>query len=101
MLEKARLEADTKALKSQLQDIQRYLAKTMWGLLVPGGATSFNMAWPAVRNHRTYRRTRNGNFQEWDPYKLWLDKSQLPRLGSDALVRMELLVDRGLTVGAV
>jgi peptide/nickel transport system substrate-binding protein len=78
MLEKARLEVDTKALKSQLQEVQRYLAKTMWGLLVPGGATSFNMAWPAVRNHRTYRRTRNGNFQEWDPYKLWLDKSQPP-----------------------
>jgi peptide/nickel transport system substrate-binding protein len=78
MLEKARLEVDTKALKTQLQDVQRYLAKTMWGLLVPGGATSFNMAWPAVRNHRTYRRTRNGNFAEWDPYKLWLDKSQPP-----------------------
>jgi peptide/nickel transport system substrate-binding protein len=78
MLEKARLEADTKALKNQLHEIQRYLAKTMWGLLVPGGATSFNMAWPAVRNHRTYRRTRNGNFQEWDPYKLWLDKTQPP-----------------------
>jgi peptide/nickel transport system substrate-binding protein len=78
MLEKARLESDTKALKSQIQEIQRYLAKAMWGLLVPGGATSFNMAWPAVRNHRTYRRTRNGNFQEWDPYKLWLDKTQPP-----------------------
>ena len=78
MLEKARLEADDNALKSQLHEIQRYLAKSMWGLLVPGGATSFNMAWPAVRNHRTYRRTRNGNFQEFDPYKLWLDKSQPP-----------------------
>ncbi|HLF77317.1 MAG TPA: ABC transporter substrate-binding protein [Dehalococcoidia bacterium] len=78
MLEKARLEPDTKALQSQLKEIQRYLAKAMWGLLVPGGATSFNMAWPTVRNHRTYRRTRNGNFQEWDPYKLWLDKSQPP-----------------------
>jgi peptide/nickel transport system substrate-binding protein len=78
MLEKARLEVDTKALKSQLAEIQKYLAKTMWGLLVPGGATSFNMAWPAVRNHRTYRRTRNGNFQEFDPYKLWIDKTQPP-----------------------
>ena len=78
MLEKARLEADDKALKSQLQEVQRYLAKSMWGLLVPGGSTAFNMAWPAVRNHRTYRRTRNGNFQEFDPYKLWIDKTQPP-----------------------
>jgi ABC-type transport system substrate-binding protein len=78
MLEKARLEADDKALRSQLHEIQRYLAKSMWGLLVPGGSTSFNMAWPAVRNHRTYRRTRNGNFQEFDPYKIWIDKTQPP-----------------------
>jgi ABC-type transport system substrate-binding protein len=37
MLEKARLEVDDNSLKTQLQDVQRYLAKSMWGLLVPGG----------------------------------------------------------------
>jgi peptide/nickel transport system substrate-binding protein len=78
MLEKARLEADPDALSTQLAEVQRYLAKTMWGLLVPGGATSFNMSWPAVRNHRTYRRTHNGNWQEFDAYKLWLDETQPP-----------------------
>jgi ABC-type transport system substrate-binding protein len=78
MLEKARLEFDDDALKEQLNEIQRYLAKTMWGLIGPGGATGFNMAWPAVKNHRVYQRTRQGNASEWDPYQLWLDETQPP-----------------------
>jgi ABC-type transport system substrate-binding protein len=78
MLEKARLEFDEKALKSQLHDIQRYLARTMWGLNTPGGATSFRMNWPAVRNSGVWRRTRQGGFSQWDPYQLWLDQSQPP-----------------------
>jgi peptide/nickel transport system substrate-binding protein len=78
MLEKARREFDDKALKSQLADIQRYLGKAMWGLIAPGGATGFNMAWPAVMNHRTWRRTRQGNASEWDPYKIWLDRTKAP-----------------------
>jgi peptide/nickel transport system substrate-binding protein len=78
MIEKARLEFDTDALKSQLAEMQRYLAKAMWGLMTPGGATSFNMAWPAVKNHRVWRRTRQGGFSQWDPYSIWLDQSQPP-----------------------
>lgn len=78
MLEKARREFDDKALKSQLADIQKYLGKAMWGLIAPGGAIGFNMAWPAVMNHRTYRRTRQGNASEWDPYKIWLDRTKPP-----------------------
>jgi peptide/nickel transport system substrate-binding protein len=78
MLEKARLEFDDKALKTQLHEIQRYLAKAMWGLNTPGGATSFKVGWPAVRNNNVWRRTRQGGFSQWDPYQLWLDQSQPP-----------------------
>jgi peptide/nickel transport system substrate-binding protein len=78
MLEKVRLESDDKAVRSQLHDIQRYLAKTMWGLNTPGGATSFKMGWPAVRNNNVWRRTRQGGFSQWDPYQLWLDQSLPP-----------------------
>lgn len=78
MIEKVRLEFDDDALISQLHDIQRYLAKAMWGLNVPGGATGFNLAWPAVQNHRVYRRTRQGGFSQWDPYKVWLDQTLPP-----------------------
>jgi peptide/nickel transport system substrate-binding protein len=77
-IEKARLEFDDDALIDQLHDIQRYLAGTMWGLNVPGGATGFNLAWPAVQNHRVYRRTRQGGFSQWDPYKIWIDQTQPP-----------------------
>ena len=33
-----------------VKDLQRYLGKAMWGLLMPGGASTFNVVWPAVRN---------------------------------------------------
>ena len=78
MLEKARLEFDEKALRNQLHEIQRYLAKAMWGLNAPGGATAFTIAWPAVRNAGVWRRTRQGSFSQWDPYQLWLDQKQPP-----------------------
>jgi peptide/nickel transport system substrate-binding protein len=78
MIEKARLEFDTDSLITQLHDIQRYLGEAMWGLSLPGGATGFNLAWPAVQNHRVYRRTRQGGFSQWDPYKVWLDQSLPP-----------------------
>jgi ABC-type transport system substrate-binding protein len=78
LLEKARFEVDDDALKSQLNDIQRYLAKSMWGMLGPGGATGFNMAWPAVKNHRVWRRHRQGNASEWDPYQVWIDETLPP-----------------------
>jgi hypothetical protein len=78
MLEKARLEFDEKALRTQLHDIQRYLAKSMWGLNTPGGASSFKVGWPAVRNNNVWRRTRQGGFSQWDPYQLWMDQTQPP-----------------------
>jgi hypothetical protein len=71
MLEKARLEPDVEARRKLVQEMQRYLAKTMHSLNMPGGASGFNMAWPAVRNFRTWRTT-----QFTQAYKVWLDETK-------------------------
>jgi peptide/nickel transport system substrate-binding protein len=77
MIEASRLEFDEDALVTKLHDIQRYLADKMWGLSMPGGATGFNMAWPALQNMEVW------NFQQsvapnWDVYQLWLDQTKKP-----------------------
>ena len=67
MIEKARLEGNINARKSQVNDIQKNMAKAMWGLILPGGSTGFALGWPAVRNYNVYcggpgvwRTTRSG-----------------------------------------
>jgi peptide/nickel transport system substrate-binding protein len=74
MIAKARVEPDVKARKTQVYELQRYLAKAMWGLMLPGGATSFTMAWPAVRNWNLYW----GGPGVWRGYKVWLDQTKPP-----------------------
>jgi peptide/nickel transport system substrate-binding protein len=73
MLEKMRSEKDTNAAKKLAHDVQRYLAKTQYALIFPGGATGFWHAWPALRNFRVWRGT-----QSWFTYKLWLDRTKAP-----------------------
>jgi ABC-type transport system substrate-binding protein len=74
MLEKARLEPDTEKRRSVVFDIQRHLGKTMWGLLQPGAATGFTMAWPALRNFQLWNATGVG----WAFYQQWLDETKPP-----------------------
>ena len=54
-------------------DLQRYLAKTNWGMQHAGAATGFTMAWPALGNFRVWTTTGG-----WAYYKLWLDDSKAP-----------------------
>jgi hypothetical protein len=75
MLQKARMEFDTRAQTEQVKEIQRYLAKAMWGLNPPGGATGFNMAWPALQNHRVWKVSTTPVF---DAYRLWIDRTLPP-----------------------
>jgi ABC-type transport system substrate-binding protein len=74
MLEKARIERDTEKRRSLLFDVQRHLGKAMWGLLQPGAATSFEMAWPAVGNYSVWFPTGVG----WAHYQWWLDQTKPP-----------------------
>ena len=38
-----------------MHDLQKDLAKKLYGLINPGSATKFAMAWPSVRNYQTLR----------------------------------------------
>ena len=73
MIEKARGRTDNEnARKQQVNDIQRYMAKAMWGLILPGGSTGFTLGWPAVRNYNVYW----GGPGVWRTYKVWLDETE-------------------------
>ena len=58
-----------------MHDLQRDLAKTMYGLINPGTATTFALAWPAVRNYQTYRYLGSS---VWTHYGVWLDDTKAP-----------------------
>ena len=73
MIVKARAELDTEKRRSLVQEIQRYLGDKIYSLMVPGVATGFTLAWPAVGNYRVYR-----GFQVWDQFRLFLDDSKPP-----------------------
>ena len=78
MIEKSRLEFDSDALKDQLHEIQRHLAEQMWGMNIPGGATRYTLAWPAVQNYMVWRTQPGGVNSVWDTKQLWLDQTQAP-----------------------
>jgi ABC-type transport system substrate-binding protein len=79
MIEKARLEHDTEKRRALTFDIQRYLAKAMYGLYFPGGATAFTMAWPALSNFRVHRiASRDITSTPWGTYRLWIDNEKAP-----------------------
>jgi peptide/nickel transport system substrate-binding protein len=71
MIEKARVERDTEKRRALVFDIQRAIAKGSWGLLPPGVATGFIMAWPALGNFRVYQGARLN-------YRLWVDDTKPP-----------------------
>jgi peptide/nickel transport system substrate-binding protein len=74
MIEKARLEKDPARRKTLVQDLQRHLGKTLYGLINPGTATKFSVAWPALRNYQTY----HVGPAAWTHYGTWLDESKPP-----------------------
>jgi peptide/nickel transport system substrate-binding protein len=71
ILEKARVEQDTERRRALIFDLQRYLAKAVYGLASPGGATSFLAAWPCVGNFQVWRGARNN-------YRWWVDETKPP-----------------------
>jgi ABC-type transport system substrate-binding protein len=54
-LAKARGDFDTERRRGVVHELQRYLADQMYTIRWPGGATGFELAWPAVRNYRVFR----------------------------------------------
>jgi len=74
MMAKARQKFDTKCRKSQVHDMQRYLAKTMYAIKFSGGASQFEFVWPVVRN----RGVSNGDSRISEYYYAWLDETKPP-----------------------
>jgi ABC-type transport system substrate-binding protein len=76
IIEKARLEKDTNKQKEYAKELQRMLAKSMYGMIAPGAGTIFALAWPAVQNYQTYRSTPSP--AAGTHYGLWLDQTKPP-----------------------
>jgi peptide/nickel transport system substrate-binding protein len=80
MIEKARLEPDAATRTKLVHDLQRYLAKAMYGLNLPGGSPGYTLVWPALRNYQVWR-VRQGGSAIWNSYRLWVDTSLPPFAG--------------------
>jgi ABC-type transport system substrate-binding protein len=73
MFAKGRGEADVNKRKALVHEAQRYLAKKMYSIRWPGGASGFLLRWPAVKNVGVFKDDLRG-----DDMTLWLDPSQPP-----------------------
>jgi peptide/nickel transport system substrate-binding protein len=68
---KGRVEQDTEKRKVIVNDLQRYLAKSMYSVPGPGYATGLTAAWPCLANWRVWYGARPN-------YKLWIDTTKAP-----------------------
>jgi peptide/nickel transport system substrate-binding protein len=75
MLQKAQTSQDVETQKSLIKDAQRYLAKGMYSMFMPGTANEFFVAWPAVKNFRVWD---GGTDETWEKYAWWLDPTEAP-----------------------
>jgi ABC-type transport system substrate-binding protein len=67
-------ELDANKRKTAVHELQRHLAKTQYAIRWPGGATSFSLAWPALRNFLVFRAP--GPIQ--GTLHHWVDETQPP-----------------------
>jgi ABC-type transport system substrate-binding protein len=65
LIEKARVERDTERRRALVFDLQRYLGKSLYGLLPPGVASGFEMVWPCLRNFRVHLRPPPYLYGQW------------------------------------
>ena len=76
-IKKAQQEFDTAKRKQITQELDRYLAQKAYVIQGLGGASTFTLAWDAVRNFEAYRgalqNTNRVQNQNW-----WLDQTKAP-----------------------
>ena len=71
MIERARVERDQEKQRVLAYDLQRYLAKSMYSVPLPGFGTGFTVAWPCLANFRVFQGSRLN-------YRLWVDETKDP-----------------------
>jgi peptide/nickel transport system substrate-binding protein len=72
-IEKAKVEFDDKKRLEMVHALQRHLAKTQYAIRHPGGASGYDLVWPAVRNYGVFRSDQPTRLRAttW-----WLDASK-------------------------
>jgi len=73
LLTKARQEVDINKRKELVNEVQRYLGKAAYAISLPGSADTFDLAWPALQNHRAFNGDRRTHAVSW-----WLDDTLEP-----------------------
>ncbi|HLF78951.1 MAG TPA: ABC transporter substrate-binding protein [Dehalococcoidia bacterium] len=77
LIDRAKGELDPKKQGAILADLQRYLGGMQYTVGSPGNATSFDLAWPAVKNYLTFQGDSRGAPTSFY-YTWWLDETQAP-----------------------
>ncbi len=75
-VDKALREFDEKKRLQLVHELERYLAKKQYALRHPGGASSFDLAWPAVKNFNAFRSS--GQELRVRATTWWLDPTLAP-----------------------
>jgi ABC-type transport system substrate-binding protein len=76
-IKKAQQEFDTAKRKQITQELDRYLAEKMYVIQGLSGASSYTLAWDAVKNFEAYRGALQNNNRVQNMY-WWLDDTKQP-----------------------
>ncbi len=74
ILDKAKVETDVDARRALAHEAQRHLAGKMWSMTEPGSASTYTLAWPAVKNFTVWSSAA----AMWEKYQIWLDQDLAP-----------------------
>ena len=76
-LGKAVYEPDVERRRKIVHEVQRYLAEQQYSIRWPGGANTFSLVWPALRNYQVWRPGTALDSLTNSMY-LWIDSSKAP-----------------------
>ena len=74
LLLKAKAEVDTEKRKALVYEVQRHLGGKQYAVRWAGGSSSFELAWPALKNYNAFRGDVPPNFF----LRYWLDQNEAP-----------------------
>ncbi|HLF76393.1 MAG TPA: ABC transporter substrate-binding protein [Dehalococcoidia bacterium] len=80
LIEKGLTETDSEKRKALIHDLQRHLAKQVYGVTRPGVGSGFQLAWPAVGNYQVFQGDSRASAagQGGTPYTWWVDDTKAP-----------------------